>query len=88
MPNRYKHPSTWIHVEQSSISAIVLCPNLEFKELIHIITGMGGDMSYFTLLLGHDFQVKFIRFWIGEVGTIGKELCGDHISWNFWISST
>ena len=27
---------------------------MEFKELMHIITGMGRDMAYFTLLLGRD----------------------------------
>ena len=62
MPNRYKHPYAWIHVEQSSVSAIVLCPNLEFKELIHNITCMGGDMAYFALLLGNDFQAKVSDF--------------------------
>ena len=62
MKNRYKHPSMWIHVEQSSISVIVLCPNLEFKELMHIITGMGGDMAYFNLPLGHVFQAKVLDF--------------------------
>ena len=62
MPNRYKHPSAWIHVEQSSVSVIVLCPILEFKELMHNITCMGGDMAYFTLLLGHAFEEKVLDF--------------------------
>ena len=34
------------------------------------------------------FWEKGFIFWIGEVGTIGKELCGDQIRWHFWISST
>ena len=86
MPNKYKHTSAWIDVEQSFVSVIVLCPNLEFKELIHIITCMGGDMAYFTSWTC--FSGKGFRFWIGEVGTIGKEQYGDQISWQFWISST
>ena len=62
MPNIYKHPYACIHFEQSSVSAIVLCPILEFKELMHNITGMGGDMAYFTLLLGHAFEAKVSDF--------------------------
>ena len=62
MSNRYKHPLAWIYVEQSSVSAIVLCPNMEFKELMHSIIGMSGNMAYFTLLLGHAFQAKVSDF--------------------------
>ena len=35
---------------------------MEFKELMHIITGMGGDMAYFNLIIGHVFQAKVSDF--------------------------
>ena len=59
MENRYMHPFAWIHVEQFSIF-IFLCISdrnkllelkrkLEFRELMYNMTGMGGDMTQFTI---------------------------------------
>ena len=47
---------------------------MEFKELMHIITGMGGDMAYFTLILGHTFQAKVSYFGLVKLAPQEKKL--------------